>query len=85
MMAREMCADVGKRLLGQGLGVALLERNQQDLARLLQKRDRVAHGASAFARILPCDDRTSQLKRSNGVGHNQKRPARAQQNHTGID
>src|SRR5262249_55176726 len=57
---------------------------KQDLFGLLQEWERVPHRAAAFTRILPCHDHAAKRQRSDGVGHQQNRPARPQHDNPGV-
>jgi hypothetical protein len=84
VVADKICPDIGEILLGLRLRFVLADFDEQDLFRLLQEWERVPHRAPALARILPSDDHAAKRQRSDGVGHQQNRPAGPQYENPGV-
>jgi hypothetical protein len=80
----KVVADICQRLLRLQVRGVLAQPEQQHFAGFLQERDCIADGATAFASVLPCHQAAVQLEWRDGVRDHQNRPARSQQNHTGI-
>ena len=83
-MAAKVGRDVGQMCFG-GFRLAFVDAEDQNLVRPLQKRKGIAHGAAALARVLPRHHHPMEVWRSNHGGDDQDRPARAQEDHAGID
>jgi hypothetical protein len=84
-MAAKVSRDIGKISSGAGFWFAFADSDNLNPFGPLQKRKRITHRAAAFARVLPGHDDPTQPRRCDGFGHNQDRPARAQQDHARID
>jgi len=84
-MAAKVSCDIGKMSFGAGFRFAFADSDNLNPFGPLQKGKCITHGAAAFARVLPGHDHPTQFRRSNGFGHNQDRPARAQQDHARIN